>query len=91
MHNFTKSIDRKICSLENHEGNHHIIQKFKSPPWYHLARTVGGVLHIRAGSSDGAQENLSCRISELYFHIEIKTMSQSEEHKLMFVHRINLV
>ena len=33
VHNFTNCIDRKICSIENHEGKHHIVQKFKNPPW----------------------------------------------------------
>ena len=46
------------------------------------------LLHIRAGSSDGVQENLVCQISELYFHNEVKTMSESEKHNMIFVELI---
>ena len=85
MHNFTNCIDRKICSIENHEGKHHIVQKFKNPPWYNLSRTVGGVVHIRAGSSEDIQENIECQITKSYFHLKIKNMTENDLCKMMFV------
>ena len=78
----------KICSIKNHEGKHHIVKYNKinkNPPWYNLSRTVGGVVHIRVVSSDDIQEKIECQITELYFHIKIKNMTENDECKIMFV------
>ena len=85
VHNFTGSIARKICSVENHAGDHHVIQKFKSPAWYDLSRITGGVLHIRLTSSDCAQQELKTPLDEIIFHFEVKTMDDKEERKELFV------
>ena len=85
VYNFTGSIARKICSVENHAGDHHVIQKFKSPAWYDLSRITGGVLHIRLTSSDCAQQELKTPLDEIIFHFEVKTMDDKEERKELFV------
>ena len=85
MYNFTGSIARKICSVENHAGDHHVIQKFKSPAWYDLSRITGGVLHISLTSSVRTQDELKTQLDEIIFHFEMKTMDDKEERKELFV------